>query len=206
MTAWVQAIAATLILCAGGALAQQTPDRSTVPGVDLWLGFLSEQSVRFLLAEAPLRVNRYVSVAPAYAFVTAPSLRIHQLRGSVTVRRTLGPVIVDDRNMIVRQFRLNQVDSVQYRNRLRLTYAIAMGHRQAQLFVADEVFYDWQIGSWTRNWASAGGSVDLRQNVALVAYYRRQAQRDSRGTNAIICALVFRLPALARDLQRHKAR
>ncbi|MBA3711793.1 MAG: hypothetical protein H0W76_04990 [Pyrinomonadaceae bacterium] len=48
------------------------------------------------------------------------------------------------------------INSTRYLHRLQVERAVKIGGADFRLFVADEVFYDWSVDSWTRNRFAVG--------------------------------------------------
>ncbi len=191
-----------LILSVSAAFAQpQTVAPSSESNgrfdLNVWAGFISGQDLRVLLVEAPWRMNRYISLAPAYAHAGSPAFNAQQLRGSATVQLPLRRFVLDDRNMFVRTF-VPTGGTTLYRNRLRLSYPIRIRGKQASLFVADELFYDWRPRNWARNWVYAGGSYDFSRNVGAQVYYLRQHRLGGIREHTLVSALIVRFPGLIR--------
>lgn len=190
-----------LLVCGASALAQSSSAApSDLAGrVDLNLlgGFITEQNLRFLLLEVPVNLNRYISVAPAYARIGSSSIGVDQLRGSVLISLPVRRFVFDDRNLLLRSFS-SYGDATLYRNRLRVTYPLKLWDKHASVFVSNEVFYDWRLHAWSRNWISTGGSFDLSRALTAQAYYLRQDVRGNSGANTVVCALLVHVSGIAR--------
>jgi Protein of unknown function (DUF2490) len=92
---------------------------------------------------------------------------------ALTYESGLGPVTLSDRN------RLEQLEGLpgsprRYRNRMSTTWHLPSGHQMTDVFVADEVFYDFSRNRLTRNRAQAGVQFNLSPNTRLQAFYMRQ--------------------------------
>jgi hypothetical protein len=197
-----------MLLCfAGAALAQHDPiaphpqaPQGQDGNVDLnvYAFYLSGLQARVLLAEAPVRVNRFFSFAPAVAQIGTPSGGSTQIRGSITGSLPVGRFVLEDRNLFLRQFTAGNDDIALYRNRLLLTYPLSIRGTVVRLFVSEEIFYDWRARGFTRYWSSAGGIVDVGQHLRLQAYYTRQHQQGSNVGNIVVFGIALRLPGVTR--------
>lgn len=92
---------------------------------------------------------------------------------AVTYGFGIGPVALSDRN------RLEQLEGLpgapaRYRNRASADWPVPGQHVSIDIFVADEVFYDFSRDRWTRNRAQVGLQFQPAPNAWLQSYYMRQ--------------------------------
>jgi hypothetical protein len=84
-----------------------------------------------------------------------------------------GPVALSDRNR-VEQLEGLPGSPMRYRNRASADWHLPSEHALTDLFVVDEVFYDFSRDRWTRNRAQAGVQFYLTANTRLQTFYMRQ--------------------------------
>jgi hypothetical protein len=101
------------------------------------------------------------------------STRIWLPAAALTYEAEVGSVALSDRN------RWEQLDGLpgspqRYRNRPSADWHLPGGHRVSDVFVADEVFYDFASHRWSRNRAQAGVQFDLTHHARLQTFYLRQ--------------------------------
>jgi hypothetical protein len=92
---------------------------------------------------------------------------------ALTYETTIGPITLSDRN------RLEQLEGLpraptRYRNRASADWHVPGGYAFADIFVADEAFYDFSRAAWTRNRAQAGVQFRPAPNTRLQTFYMRQ--------------------------------
>ncbi len=112
----------------------------------------------------------YVSIRSAQG---ADRTAIWLPAAAVTYEIGVGNALLSDRN------RVEQLDGIpgspiRYRNRAGADWHLQGRHGLTDLFVADEVFYDFSRDRWTRNRAQAGVQFDLTANTRLLTFYMRQ--------------------------------
>jgi hypothetical protein len=93
---------------------------------------------------------------------------------ALTYQIDVGGLTLADRN------RVEQLDGVpasptRYRNRASAFWHVAGGAALTDVFVMDEVFYDFSRDSWTRNRAQVGIQVHLDTDARLQVFYQRQS-------------------------------
>jgi hypothetical protein len=92
---------------------------------------------------------------------------------ALTYEIGFGPVALSDRNR-VEQLEGLPGSPMRYRNRASADWQLPGEHALTDLFVADEVFYDFSRDRWTRNRAQAGVQFRLTENTRLQTFYMRQ--------------------------------
>jgi hypothetical protein len=92
---------------------------------------------------------------------------------ALTYEIGFGPVALSDRNR-VEQLEGLPGSPMRYRNRASADWHLPGEHALTDLFVADEVFYDFSRDRWTRNRAQAGVQFHLTANTWLQTFYMRQ--------------------------------
>jgi hypothetical protein len=128
--------------------------------------------------------NKYVSFTPSYLFIAqqpTPGRKQYEsrLRFSVNLGNSWKKFSLDDRNLVEYRFRNNSADSVRYRNRLRFFYPIKKDKKKLFVpFVANEVFYDFQAKTFSRNELSFGISRTLNSNLSADFFYLLQKNKS----------------------------
>jgi hypothetical protein len=143
------------------------------------------------------KVGKYLTLAPSYArIVMRPTAnrRIdeNRLTFAATVRVPLGKFALSDRNTFERRIR-TPLNSTRYRNRLQLEHPLKFGKTLLQLFVSDEVFYDWSVDDWVRNRFAIGLSRRFNRHFTGDFYYMRQNDGRSRPGDLNIIGAIYRI-------------
>lgn len=97
----------------------------------------------------------------------------------VTGTWLVGRLTLSDRNRIERIIGVAG-DPWRYRQRLALEYALAKAGPIRSIFLADEVFFDWGRGRWSRNRAQIGVNLKPVGRFAAQVYFLRQDDRLAR--------------------------
>ncbi len=146
------------------------------------------------------KAGKYLTLAPNYLHITTQpfkgqSLYENRLSFPATLRLPLGHFVLNDRNMFERRLRHPGGDSTRYRNRLQIEHPLNLGEAKFNVFVANEVFYDWSFNAWVRNRFTAGLSKAFNKHFTQEAYYLRQNDGHSRpgDLNVVGTTLRFRL-------------
>lgn len=103
------------------------------------------------------------------------------MRFAVNLENSWKKFSVDDRNLVEYRFRNSRSDSVRYRNRLRFRFPIKKDKKELfVLFAANEIYYDFQAKTFSRNEFSVGASRKLNSNVTADFFYLlRRNKSDS---------------------------
>jgi len=123
------------------------------------------------------RYNKYVSLTPSYIYIAQqPAAGVKQyesrLRFAVSLENSWRKFSVDDRNLVEYRFRNNSSDSVRYRNKLRFLYPIKKDKKELFVpFAANEIYYDFQAKTFSRNEFSVGLSRKLNTNITTDFFY-----------------------------------
>ena len=94
--------------------------------------------------------------------------------GALAYEVTIGPITLSDRNRW-EQLEGLPGDPVRYRNRASADWRVPDRHALTDIFVADEVFYDFSRGAWTRNRAQLGVQFRAGPNTRMQTYYLCQS-------------------------------
>jgi len=131
------------------------------------------------------RLNKYVSFTPSYIYIAQQSAGVNEyesrLRFAVNLENSWKKFSVDDRNLIEHRFRNSRSDSVRYRNRLRFRFPIKKDDKELFVpFAANEIYYDFQEKTFSRNEFSIGASRKLNSKVTADFFYLlRRNKNDS---------------------------
>jgi len=145
-----------------------------------------------------IKAGKYLTLAPSYLHIATqptPDRKAFENRLSfaATVRLpAFKSFTVTDRNQLERRFR-TPTNSTRYRNRLQVERAVKIGGADFRLFVADEVFYDLSVDSWTRNRFAVGVGRSLNKFFSTDVYYMRQNDGHSRPGDIHIIGSVLRV-------------
>jgi hypothetical protein len=145
-----------------------------------------------------LRLDKYLTLAPNYLYLStqpAPGRKSyeHRLTIPATVRFTIGKFTLSDRNQFERRIRHPQVDATRYRNRLQIEHPVKLGGLKLQLFVSEEVFYDWSVRDWVRNRFALGASRRFNRHFTLDLYYLRQNDGRTKPGDLYVLGAVYRI-------------
>ena len=102
------------------------------------------------------------------------------LSAGATIKFPIRRFVVSSRSQFERRFRSPQVDSNRYRHRMRIETPVKIGERKFNVFVSNEMFYDFRQSEWTRNRFAAGMNKKLSKNLSYEWYYMRQNDGRSR--------------------------
>ncbi len=102
----------------------------------------------------------------------------------------IGPITLSDRSRL-EQFEGLSGAPTRYRNRASAEWHVAGPHSLSDIFVADEAFYDFSRGAWTRNRAQVGVEFRPAAKTRLQTFYLRQ--NNSYGAPSRLNALGFTL-------------
>jgi hypothetical protein len=92
---------------------------------------------------------------------------------ALTYEFDLGCLSFADRNR-VEQLEGPPGSPTRYRNRASVYWHLAGGTASTDVFISDEIFYDFSKDSWTRNRAQGGMQFHLDKDVRLQVFYLRQ--------------------------------
>ncbi len=121
--------------------------------------------------------NKYLSFTPSYIYIAQqPTIGVKQyesrLRFAVNLENGWRKFSVDDKNLVEYRFRNNSSNSVRYRNKLRFLYPIKKDKKEIFVpFAANEVYYDFQAKTFSRNEFSVGLIRKLNPNVTTEFFY-----------------------------------
>jgi len=93
-----------------------------------------------------------------------------------TLKGSLGPLKISDRNRISYRDR-SSTDEWRYRNRIKLSYPIPVKKITLAPFVSEEIFWQWNEGSYNQNRIQMGVAAKLNQHVSLSLYYMIKSNR-----------------------------
>jgi hypothetical protein len=128
--------------------------------------------------------NKYISFTPSYLYIAqqpAPGRKQYEnrVRFAVNLENSWKRFSVDDRNLVEYRFRNNSANSVRYRNRLRFLYPIKKDKTLLFIpFAANEVFYDFQARTFSRNEFSIGLSRKISPNATTDIFYLLQTNKS----------------------------
>ncbi len=121
--------------------------------------------------------NKYISFTPSYIYIapqSAAGAKVYEsrLRFAVNLENSWQKFSVDDRNLVEYRFRNILSDSVRYRNPLRFRFPIKKDKKELLVpFAANEIYYDFQAKTFSRNEFSIGASRKISSNVTANFFY-----------------------------------
>lgn len=93
-----------------------------------------------------------------------------------TLKGSLGPLKISDRNRIAYRDR-SSTDEWRYRNRIKLAYPIPVKSITLSPFVSEEIFWQWNEGSFNQNRVQLGVAAKLNKHVSFSLYYMIKSNR-----------------------------
>ena len=104
----------------------------------------------------------------------------------------LGRLALSDRN------RVEQLEGIpgsptRYRNRASAYWRVTGGHELTEIFISNELFYDFSRDRWTRNRAQAGFQFQLGTDTKLQVFYMRQNNTYGAPDRLNVLGLTFQL-------------
>ena len=177
---------------------------------NFYAAYFSGQKVKAAWIEIPVKINKYLTLAPSYVFIAAPPLanrryREQQLRLDATVRfPVFRRIAFDDRNLFERRIRSGLEDTTRYRNRLRGTVPFKIGGISFRAAAYAEIFYEWrdQGSGWTRERLAIGAGKTFAKRFSLDGYLLRQNDFKGRDTNAVFLTFITRFDSLKEMFKR----
>jgi hypothetical protein len=146
------------------------------------------------------RAGKYLTLIPNYLHIGMQPFKGRKvfedrLSFVASVRFPVGRFTFVQRNTFERRFRDPVVDATRYRNRLQIEHPIGPTKKHINIFVNDEVFYDWSFNAWVRNRFGIGVSKTFNKHVSGDLYYMRQNDSHSfpGDLNILGTALRFKL-------------
>ena len=179
--------------------------------VDLKLyGFyIGELKAPSAQVDATIRVTKFLSITPSYLYYTIPAsglnelanvsrgftsnLEEHQFRIDGTVVFSFHKFEISERNMYVRRF-LPTSEINRYRNRIAISYPLAVGGHIWKPFASYEAFYD-QGSGWTKNRAWTGVTVPIEKHVSFQPSYMWESTNGIKDLRYLMFGLIFRMPS-----------
>jgi hypothetical protein len=149
-------------------------------GGDLRLGQFAKN--RFVRVETGFlykqKIGKYFTVVPRYRYraqqlLSGASTTENRLSADAIVNFKIRKFEITDNNLFEFRFRRSG-NSQRYRNRLKISHPLTVGKTNIDLFVSDEVYYEWKERAWTRNRFKIGGSVPkvmLRQFYSFASIF-----------------------------------
>jgi Protein of unknown function (DUF2490) len=178
--------------------------------------YLGNVRAGIALLEVPLTLQKHFMITPSCLFVdvspngftlltgasASESYRENQFRLAGTAMTSWHRFTISDRNMYVRRFTpTGEVN--RYRNRLYIAHPLSLGSYKVTPFWFDEVYHDFQSGSWLRrNWVVAAVDMPMNQHLTFQPSYIRQDDRFLRSVNFLGVALIIKTDKL---FQHHRA-
>jgi hypothetical protein len=130
------------------------------------------------------KAGKYVTFTSSYLNIgmqpfQGRSVFENRLSFATTVRFPLGRFTLSDRNLFERRLRHPGGDSTRYRNKLQIEHPIGSPKIKLNVFVSEEIFYDWSFNAWVRNRFGIGVTKSFNKHVAADLFYMRQNDSHS---------------------------
>ena len=141
--------------------------------------------------------GKHFTLSPMYQFIGAqPYSTVHTLENRISLvasfRFPLKKLVVSNVQQLEQRMRRPN-NSNRYRNRLQLEWPIRLGESQFRLFAADEIFYDWTLGSWNRNRLYLGAGKSLSKSLSVDVFVMKQNSKLSLPRDVIAIGALFRI-------------
>jgi hypothetical protein len=125
------------------------------------------------------KAGKYLSFTPGYLYIATQPFKGRRvfedrLNFVATVRFPVGNFTLTDRSLFERRLRHPGGDSTRYRQRLQVDHPLGDKKRKLNVFVADEIFYDWSFNAWVRNRFTIGINKAVNKHLTTDIYYLRQ--------------------------------
>jgi hypothetical protein len=182
------AVAPLLPLLCSSALAEDPPARSSVNAIAGGVWGQTDFAVGMLEARAAFSKYLLVTAAPTAVFADRSDPE-YQFRVGATFQLPLGPVQLDDRNLWV----FSDLGTTRYRNRLRLTAPLDIGHRRIRLQLFDEVYYQQGDAGWFRNVVASGIGLDVSPTISADSYWMVLDDDNRRAVSMFVMLLTVRI-------------
>jgi hypothetical protein len=147
------------------------------------------------------KINRYLTFTPSYLYRAAQPYRNrrefeNRLRLALTVENKWKKFSLRDRNMFEHRLRNSRADALRYRNKLQFIYPVHKDNKETFApFIYDEVFYDFQDKTLTRNELTIGINKKFTPGFSADFFYVYQRNRGNvlRDVNALGINLKYKI-------------
>lgn len=146
------------------------------------------------------RLNNHFTLTPAYVYQAAEPLPDrktieHRITLTGALKFSLGKFTFSDNNLVERRLLNSRADATRYRNRLRVEHPVDVRDFKLDVFLSDEVYYDWSVNAWARNRFYVGGGKRLSDQFYAEIFYLKQNDGHVRpgDLNAVGTVLRVRL-------------
>lgn len=144
-----------------------------------------------------LKLHKHLTLSPSYTHIATqptPDRKDfeNRLNFAATIHFPLGRFAISDRNLFERRLR-EPSSSTRYRNRLVIEHPLTIDNHRFNVYLSDEVSYDWSLRGWTRNRLATGITRRISKSLTLDLYYMRQMDGRSRPGNIHIIGSLFRI-------------
>ena len=148
-----------------------------------------------------LKLNKSFTFSPSYIYVAAQPGRGRRefesrLRFDLSYEKKWKTFSIKDRNRIEYRFRNSRENSVRYRNKITLKVPVKSDGKEIFApFVADEPYYDFTAGEWSRNELSLGIAKTFTKSTSAEFFYLWRHNRSGlpKNINAIGVNLKFKI-------------
>jgi len=166
-------------------------------GGDLRIGQVDE--IRFVRGEVGFlykqKIGKFFFVVPRYRYraeqlFSGASATENRLSVDGIINFKISKLEITDNNLFEFRFQRSGY-SQRYRNRLKVSHPVKIADTKIDLFVSDEVYYEWEERAWTRNRFKIGFGRDLGEHGGYEIYYMRQNNGFSRPGDLHVFGMEF---------------
>ncbi|MGI8996888.1 MAG: DUF2490 domain-containing protein [Pyrinomonadaceae bacterium] len=128
--------------------------------------------------------SKHVTLRPFYTYralqeFTGPNENENRFSFEGKASVPFSRFVISDVNLFERRLR-SSGNSTRYRNLLKVELPVKFGSAVMELFISDEVYYEWKDNAWTRNRFRIGADKKFGQRVETALFYMRQNDGFSR--------------------------
>ncbi len=134
--------------------------------------------------------NKHLDLAFAYRYIQTKDNNNQwdnadtQYFEMIAVPKTkLGSFNLSDANKLERRFIKNDRPRWVYRNFITVEHPAKIGGFAFTPYVANEVYYDFEIGKVNLNWAILGAYKKITENLTLGLYYKDETMRKGKASH-----------------------
>ena len=195
------------VLAPSGYLEQIIPvhDRIALQAYGFYVGKLKAPVAQL---DVPVRATRFLTITPSYMYYSVPASGLdelasrpggfadaygeHQFRIGATFTFPIRKLEISDRSMYVRRFRPTPATDInRYRNRLMVTYPVAVTGHIWKPFAAYEAYYDGgPSAGWNTHRVWTGITVPLKKAVWLQPSYMWESDRGTKNIHYLLFGLI----------------
>lgn len=157
--------------------------------------------IRFVRGEVGFlykqKIGKFFFVVPRYRYraeqlFSGASATENRLSVDGIINFKISKLEITDKNLFEFRFQRSGY-SQRYRNRLKVSHPVKIADTKIDLFVSDEVYYEWEERAWTRNRFKIGFGKDINKNASYELYYMRQNDSYSKPGDLHVFGIEFEI-------------